>query len=128
MIPLAHGPIIRLRMSQRSARESPCREKPRVVKLPESPGIAVSIEHPDQVITIFRPALGHCVVIANDKVTDSWDVLMLPADENDTISGKRIPYQSLLLALREIGQWHQSQPFGHRCDRFKRTPTVAANR
>ncbi len=96
-------------------------------ELPKCPRISATIEYPDQVITILRPALRHRGVVAKNKVADRWDVLMLPADEDDAVARKRIPYQCLLFALGKNGQRHEPQPLSHRRHRFKRTPTMAAN-
>jgi hypothetical protein len=87
--------------SQSAARAE---EKRRVEELPKCPRIVTTIEHPDQVIAIFRPALRHCGIVANDKVANRWDVLMLPADEDDAVAGKRIPHQCLLFALGKDGK------------------------
>ena len=59
-------------------------------ELPKCPRISATIEYPDQVITILRPALRHRGVVAKNKVADRWDVLMLPADEDDAVARKRI--------------------------------------
>ena len=59
-------------------------------ELPKCPRISAAIEYPDQVITILRPALRHRGVVAKNKVADRWDVLMLPADEDDAVARKRI--------------------------------------
>src|SRR5262245_35716469 len=96
-------------------------------ELPECPRIVTAIEYPDEVIAIFRPVLRHSGVVAKDEVADLWDVLVLPADEDDAVPRKGIPDQGVLFALGKNGQRHEPQPLSHRRHGFERTSTMAAH-
>jgi hypothetical protein len=88
----------------------------------------VAVEHIDEVVAILGPALRHRRRVSNDQVADGGNVLVLPADQDNTRATERILNQRVLLALGVGGHRRQLERCRQRAHCLKRAPAVAADR